>query len=198
MSRGARGLCRKLKVSYKTDTVDEEKTTQQGTTRTHKALPNEGKSYVVTRSKTTPSIELEGGETPTKAELDSVWNPYTGDGSQERDLLAALPESVKVGSSLDDFGKVMVAQRGWTMTPAVSAMVVGIRDEGDRTIVTVATRLELVSGSQGVDSLRIRIRGTMDLLADGVTVIRSEEVRDLESSTQTMTTRETLEITPGN
>ncbi|MFO0547887.1 MAG: hypothetical protein U0271_05840 [Polyangiaceae bacterium] len=96
--------CVTLKVTYrvltKRDLVKGKATDQ--------ALASQGKTYFVDRSGAKPGVTLEDGSSPSEAEISQVRKDFSKAPSTAK-LLDALPDSLKVGDSLDAFAKAYAA-----------------------------------------------------------------------------------------
>ncbi len=159
-------LVTKVKVEYR-QSVSNRKTAR-GTAE--EKSPLSGKTYWVELLDSKVVITGADGKPPKPAELAELTDDHKNFGKGPR-LLKALPESVKVGDSLDEFAKAFSeaaagGPEGKGDIKRATAIVKGAREEAGVRIVTIAIEMamegKLPSGLEG----KVTMSGTIELRAD--------------------------------
>jgi hypothetical protein len=162
--------CVKLRVFYEKD-EEREVTNGNATTKTN---PNQGKTYIVVPGKK-PVITREDGSTPSREELAEVEGAYDK-APRNAAFLAALPDTVKVGDSLDALARVMkeeIEDDDDKPTAKAKVVVQSIGELDGKKIVTLAVTIALEGDSPSAGHMKLDMSGTVDLLVDGARVVRS-------------------------
>jgi hypothetical protein len=165
--------CVKLRVTYAKDR-SKDTTNGQGKETTN---PNEGHAYIVERNGKTPKIKREDGSTTTPAEIESIENAYDEE-PRTKKFLDALPDTVKVGDSLDAFAKLIgeeaSSEENITNKKIDSSVVVqSIGTVDGKKVVTLKLNVKLEGDDENVGHLSVQMTGTIDLLVDGALPVRS-------------------------
>lgn len=161
--------CVKLKVTY---TKDSEVNVLDGKS-TSKTNPNQGKSYIVERGSPTRITALDGS-TPPEAEVKSVMGGYKKPPRNKR-FLAALPDQVKQGDSLDALAKELAAIAGEADDkPKAEASVVvkGFGTVGGKKVVILDVKISL-DGKSDALKMQMEMKGTIEVLVDGAQPVRT-------------------------
>lgn len=159
-------LVTKIKVEYRKSSAKRKSSRGSADEKS----PLEGKTYLVELLDKKVVINGSDGKPPTARELDELQEDHKNFGKGPK-LLKALPDSVKVGDSLDEFAKVFSeaaagGAEGQGDIKSATAKVTGVRDENGLRLVTlsidIAMEGKLQSGMQG----KVTMKGTMDIRAD--------------------------------
>jgi hypothetical protein len=159
-------LVTKLKTEYRRHSAKR----QNKSGNTDEKSPLEGKTYFVELVNKKVVITGADGKTPSKPELEELSEDHKHFGKGPR-LLKALPDSVKVGDSLDEFAKVFSetaagGEEGKGDIKKAVTKVIGARKENGIQIVTISIDVvmegKLRAGMEG----KVSMNGTMDIRAD--------------------------------
>lgn len=152
--------CTKLKVTY---TKAKKLSVQNGKT-SDEPMATDGKTYIVTATDGGRDITHEDGSKLSDKEADVLKSKYKKM-SRGKELLDALPASVKVGDSLDDVAKKLAEQTAsegeGSPKSTVTLKVKEIREEGGKKLVVVDIHLVLEGDSEKVGHIKTDALGTI-------------------------------------
>ncbi|NUP06790.1 MAG: hypothetical protein HOW73_12110 [Polyangiaceae bacterium] len=174
-------LCSKVKVTY---TANERKSAIGGSNM-DRSSPTAGKTYIVEAKNGATSVTREDGAALTPEERKDV-EPHYRHFAEPKDALAALPDKVKVGDSLDDFAKALAEQMadtddGEKPTVTISMKVKAIRDEGGKKIVVLDVEQTNEGNDKKLGKKKSKRKGTMELRADTGLLVASDFNDELEN-----------------
>lgn len=175
--------CSKAKVSF---VKYEGKKVTNGKSK-DEAHPTVGKTYIIERKGKDLAVTLADGSAASEAEQKDIKDTYKRFG-RRKDKLAAMPDKVKVGDSLDELAKVLGEEAAQDddddgdAPPKVTSKIVvkAIREEGGKKIVTLDVAMSMEGDSKKVGHMKIEMKGTVDLRADIAQDVTSELAGPLE------------------